>query len=424
MFIHSSSQPSEADHQNAIELGWAALSTVDEPSLNMPKIGSSLGVVNPSAPFPVFTGSQGPPEIEEETIDVEPIPITRPPQNITNTWFMGGGEVTTSRSNHKCRAPTAPIESHPPRRTFRRRHILRNCALSSVIVGQLTSFPKMLIQGHHLPPFMTPPCHVHEELAFDCAKSGRHQCLIKELAICAGLVEMYFSRTPQNADYVWKMIYAERDQLRREHEGFDIHHQLAALQAVTIYILLQAQDVENSDENETNSLLMTVLEIALSASQRSELDTETLHKAPNREQWVHEESGRRTIMVLLIINLMMDCLLDPTRNTYESSCRNNIETILLPATRDLWEAPTNFIWRTEYERYMSRRKTKKALKVGDLLRLSEVGDLNDMSVSHDHSDVIPDVLAWCESLDSLGSLLWMVVPFHQWRMNVGMSGIW
>lgn len=187
----------------------------------------------------------------------------------------------------------------------------------------------------------------------------------------------------------------------------------------------------------------------MSASQKNKLDTETLHKTPAREQWVHEESGRRcdpnipvswtqtanfnrinrTITVLLIINLMLDCLLEPERNTYESSCRNNIETILLPATRDLWEAPTNFIWRTEYERYLSRRKTQKTLRVGDLLQLSEAGGLNDMSASSSHGgkgnlDIAPDILAWCEGLDSLGSLIWMIVPFQQWRMAAGMSEVW
>jgi hypothetical protein len=214
MFMHPPSQPAEAEQQNDIELNWAAINAVDERSLNTPKIGPTLDVSSLSAPFPLWTGPQGLSEIEEETFDVETIPMAGPPPSISNAWFLGG-QVATSRPSHKCTAPTS-LEPRPPRRIFQRRHILRNCALSSVIVGQLTSFPKMLIQGQHLPPFITPPCHMREELAFDCAKSGRHQCLLKELAICAGLVEMFFSRTPQNADFVWKMIYAERDRLRRE----------------------------------------------------------------------------------------------------------------------------------------------------------------------------------------------------------------
>lgn len=216
VFMHPPSQPADVEQQqNGIDLHWAAINAIEEPSLNTPKIGSSLDVSSLSAPFPVWTGPQGLSEIEEEMLDVETIPMAGSSPNIPGAWFLGG-ELTTSRSsNHKCCAANF-TESRPPRRTFQRRHVLRNCALSSVVVGQLTSFPKMLIQGHHLPPFITPPCHVHEELAFDCAKNGRHQCLVKELAICAGLVEMFFSRTPQNADFVWKMIYAERDRLRRE----------------------------------------------------------------------------------------------------------------------------------------------------------------------------------------------------------------
>lgn len=34
----------------------------------------------------------------------------------------------------------------------------------------------------------------------------------------------------------------------------------------------------------------------MSASERNKLDTETLHKTPSREQWIHEESGRRFLI--------------------------------------------------------------------------------------------------------------------------------
>lgn len=199
---------------------WSSINAIDDPSLNnMLKTGHSLDVSSTPATFPAWTEAEG---TSGKTLDVETIALTGPSPGITSSWFLGGAVATSSSISHnnKCSASSVFIEPRPPRRTFQRRHILRHCALSSVVVGQLTNFPKMLIQGHHLPPFITPPCHVHEELAFDCAKSGRHRCLIKELAICAGLVEMFFSRTAQNADFVWKMIYAERDRLRREVSTF------------------------------------------------------------------------------------------------------------------------------------------------------------------------------------------------------------
>jgi hypothetical protein len=118
----------------------------------------------------------------------------------------------------------------------------------------------------------------------------------------------------------------------------------------------------------------------------------------------------------------MDCLLETDRSAYQA-CSYNLETIPLPATRDLWEAQSNFIWRTEYERYLSRCQTKKILTIGDLLELDQAGALR--TVSRDRRvDTVPDILNWCDGLDSLGSLLWTVMPFQRWRSLAGMSEVW
>ena len=96
-----------------------------------------------------------------------------------------------------------------------RKH-LTDSLLSVIILGQLTSYPKMLINGYQLPPFIKAPCHLNEELAPECAVTGKHQCLPKVLAVCAGLVQMFYSSTEANAAFVWDMIYAEATRLRRE----------------------------------------------------------------------------------------------------------------------------------------------------------------------------------------------------------------
>lgn len=58
--------------------------------------------------------------------------------------------------------------------------------------------------------------------------------------------------------------------------------------------------------------------------------------------------------------------------------------------------------------------------------MNESRNFNDMSGSSGQQqlDIVPDVLAWCEGLDSLGSLIWMVLPFQQWRMSAGMNEVW
>lgn len=101
-------------------------------------------------------------------------------------------------------------------KVLRRRIFLKDCVLTSVVLGQLTGYPKMMLEGELLPPFIQPPCHYDEEQAPACRIAGRHKCLPEILAICAGLVDMFYSRTQASEQYVWKMIYAERARLRKK----------------------------------------------------------------------------------------------------------------------------------------------------------------------------------------------------------------
>ncbi|KAH8701021.1 hypothetical protein BGW36DRAFT_357651 [Talaromyces proteolyticus] len=407
-----------------IEVDWNAINTADDQSFDVLKLSPSLGLPTMPAPYPIWAGTQGLADIGVETPGIDTMNSMGAPQNNVSAWFMGRIGVSSRPDNSSCTISPESVLLRPPLRTFQLRHVLKSCALTRVVIGQLTSFPKMMTHGDRLPPFISPPCYLHEELAFDCAKNRRHKCLPKELAICAGLVDMFYSRTPQNADFVWKTIYAEKDRLHREIEDLDPHHQLAALQATIIYALLQAHDVESSDANGGYSLMRSVLEIAMALSKTSRLETNILDGVPDRQQWIHEESIRRTIVLIIVIDLMLDGLREPLRSVAISLCAFHLHLIPLPATRDLWEAHSNFIWRTEFERYLSKRKTKKALTIGDLLALDDSGTLRQLQPDDPRSDILPDILSWCEGVDSFGSLLWMVVPFHQWRAQAGMDEVW
>jgi hypothetical protein len=132
----------------------------------------------------------------------------------------------------------------------------------------------------------------------------------------------------------------------------------------------------------------------------------------------------RTMIVLLIIDLLLEGLLEQQRVKYRSLCGAGFDNIPLPASRHLWEAETNFAWRTEYEKYLSQRKASKILTIGDLIELTEGGALKTLLETDPRFDLVPDTYAWCESLDSLGSLLWMAIPFQQRRVRPGMSEVW
>ncbi|KAF7557458.1 hypothetical protein G7Z17_g679 [Cylindrodendrum hubeiense] len=136
---------------------------------------------------------------------------------------------------------------------------LTDCMLTVIIVGQLTSYPKMLIEGYQLPPFIKAPCHINEELAPECAATGKHQCLPKVLAVCAGLVQMFYSSTAANAAFVWDMIYAEVVRLRREYRNFSVQERLEASQAMTVFLLLQADDPKSVEKNDVRVLLTAAI---------------------------------------------------------------------------------------------------------------------------------------------------------------------
>jgi hypothetical protein len=194
---------------DSFELNWDTIDAVAERPFSAPK----LDIPPVSAPW---LGVQEFPEIEAGAPGDETMELSGNPQDASDTYFLGDAIAVSS--------PTS-LQLLPPRRAFQARRVLRHSALSRIALGQLASFPKMMIQGDRLPPFIFPPCHMHEELAFDCAKSRRHRCLPKELAICAGLVEMFYSRTPQNSEFVWKTIYAEKDRLQKEVSAIQVSGQ-------------------------------------------------------------------------------------------------------------------------------------------------------------------------------------------------------
>ncbi|PNP39169.1 hypothetical protein TGAMA5MH_08846 [Trichoderma gamsii] len=120
--------------------------------------------------------------------------------------------------------------------SLRSRPILKGCMLTNIILGQITGYPKMLVLGDRLPPFIHAPCYTDERLAPECGEMGKHQCLPKSLAICASLVDMFYSRTDANADFVWQTIYSEGKRLHEE-VSFSL---LTLIDAIVVSVLTKS----------------------------------------------------------------------------------------------------------------------------------------------------------------------------------------
>ena len=123
----------------------------------------------------------------------------------------------TNSSSPQCTAQSeATALQHQSQAALNRRPILKHCVLTNILIGQMTSYPRMVIEGESLPPFIHPPCHhgAQEYMAPECGESGSHQCLPETLSICTGLVKMFYTRTERNASFVWSSIYTEARRLR------------------------------------------------------------------------------------------------------------------------------------------------------------------------------------------------------------------
>lgn len=85
-----------------------------------------------------------------------------------------------------------------------------------MMLGQIESYPKMMIEGCALPPFIHSRCALDDHQIHECPQKRTHQCLPQILSICASLVHLFYTKTPASSDFVWKTIYSEQRRLHHE----------------------------------------------------------------------------------------------------------------------------------------------------------------------------------------------------------------
>ncbi|KAI1184524.1 hypothetical protein F5B17DRAFT_442556 [Nemania serpens] len=271
-----------------------------------------------------------------------------------------------------------------------------------ILVGQIENYPRMLIRGSRLPPFIFPQCAFNGKLCRQCtAVNGIHQCLPEPLANCAALTQMFYSRGPGNAQLVWKTMYDEQKRLYEQSHTYDIPTLLAAIQAVTIYMLIQAQDTESVAKNNITCLAVTLAEMTTALNFRYPFHRDIYQDSDlSLKCWAVHESIRRTINLFYVINIALTVQIGSKR----SKCGSILATPL-PCARDLWDPDATETWALRLHRYKSRISSNRGLVISDLL--NALG--SDQSGKKSAADVPAqkDLVTWCESLDDFGSLVWM-----------------
>ncbi|KAH8176791.1 hypothetical protein LIA77_01873 [Sarocladium implicatum] len=310
---------------------------------------------------------------------------------------------------------TATVQQPSPHRTLMRRGAHSRCPLTSMVLGQIMSYPRLLIEGDQLPPFIHPRCYVEEELAHDCVESDGHICLHRRLSSCVILVKMFYEGKNKESSFVWDVIRRETDEIHEQvlSELLDAEDQLAALQALTILLPLQAEAPASASEHGAGNMIEAILTLVTQMKARHAWDKDLPEGRPDRKDWILRESLRRIIALLTVIDLLLEGLMSSS-----TTFRHEFSNAPLPSPRTLWNARTNRRWRVSYDQWRSSKKVSngRLLTVSDLVDTDEAGCFSGKTLGEmQREGVFGDVVRWCEGADALGTLVWMAMPFEQHR---------
>ncbi|KAI1268927.1 hypothetical protein F5Y18DRAFT_171903 [Xylariaceae sp. FL1019] len=376
-----------------------------------------------------------------ETIGIDPASAVSPWSLLADSTFMGSiqSKVDVERIQRAASTPKTPDElfqtyltssaelrdESPSReaavtvygrryeRFLRLRHTptSEQSMMARVLMGQIEHYPKMLSQSSRLPPFIYPQCIINGQLTEECtAGTGTHACLHEPLANAQSLSHLFLNRTPGSAKMVWKMIYDEQTRLKKEYHEFDDGNLLAAVQAMLIYLLIQAQDPDTIAENDVASLVVTAsdLSIKLHFGAKSHKYKSDIYQLPHLEMksWAFYEGMRRTINLFYVIGTVLVVLVG---NPDFPGC-DSIQSTPLSCVRDLWNTDTSESWAFRLHKFVKQRASREVLTLRDLLQIK-----HNHTEKEDNIDALAqkDLANWCENLDDFGTLVWMASSLNR-----------
>ncbi|CAH0027958.1 unnamed protein product, partial [Clonostachys rhizophaga] len=279
-----------------------------------------------------------------------------------------------------------------------------NRITTELLLGQLLSYPSMMIGGGRLPPFIFPPCGTGGLAASNkCSSNGLHKCLPESLAICSSLVQSFESRTQGSVEFIWRTILSELERFNHDFQSYSREELLEALQASIVYLLLQASDTDSVKDHDVNLLIETPGELAKRLHNMCEYESNIpIGHSLNRTEWNFRESVRRTICLLYGIELLIDVNLS---HTDRASC-GGYSLVPLPCSRDLWQPLSNEEWGHRFESQEKTNKMNRLLKLSDL-QLSRRAMEPRSPFERSLVDPSSEVTKWSRTLDEFGVLIWM-----------------
>jgi hypothetical protein len=127
------------------------------------------------------------------------------------------------------------------------------------VINTLRSYTYGLLPGHNLPPFIHMQCLDIPSNQVNAAHNDAGRCLPQPLAICASIVQMFRAKTRENSHFIWSTVRMAQQRLDEEASILNDLDVVAALQAITIYIILRISEGDEDYLNFDVPLIQTMM---------------------------------------------------------------------------------------------------------------------------------------------------------------------
>ncbi|KAF8860589.1 hypothetical protein BDZ45DRAFT_724519 [Acephala macrosclerotiorum] len=251
----------------------------------------------------------------------------------------------------------------------------------SYLLCKLRFYPNMMLSGDP-PPFI----HRNYGYGIDAPAQAAKPAPLKN---CANIILWYSKKDNDNIKFIWRTVKAETERLLEEHESYNDEDAVAALQAMTLYLLLRISEDNKEVTNFDILLIKTMIMIATRVNRRFPNYNKAFpSRMPSWEDWMLAESLRRTVTVLCLIELLFEMYSVIGFQKYDGSL---LAGLSLPCGRELWRASTRTEWESKYTAQQDREAGTKDLTYKDLtnVQLQVEGTLNP----------------WLSQLDDFGTLV-------------------
>lgn len=266
----------------------------------------------------------------------------------------------------------------------------------TLILHTLKSYPQMMLRDGTLPPY------IHPQLVSSDFSSND----MESLSNCISLVHMISREVRGSRKLFWKNVRLECERMSTEPARFSNWELLAAMHALSIYILIRMGEGE-TDNNNFDHLLLTTMAITATHLTHSDATyTPQAHSCDARAcwlEWLYMESRRRLGIVFRVINLIV--YFDPGAMC---SLQSDLVLAPLPAKKALWDAPDEFAWKAERDKQSVPRTAFGLATNGELVRLDEMdlyGGYGTITTKQDHRTSDQNWEEWCSGMDTFGGLV-------------------